>query len=83
MPSAEIAGDEASPLTVLSGPSEARLTAVLGSGLSRSHTNTCELASSPGTWPEPQSGMAFAELASEVKATNWPSSETDGSRWPR
>ena len=28
----------ASPLAVLSGPSEARLTAVLGSGLRRSHT---------------------------------------------
>ena len=38
VPSAEIAGDPASPFAVLSGPSDARLTAVLGR-VSRSHVD--------------------------------------------
>src|SRR5258705_13274749 len=82
VPSAEIAGVEASPLATESGPSEARFTAELGSGLRRSHRKTCELAKSPGICPEFQSGVGFDELASDVKATNRPSSGTEGSRRP-
>ena len=65
LPSPDSTGLVLSPFSGPAGVLTLR-TAVLRSGLARSHTNTWLVAKPPGCGPLPHSGRARAETASEV-----------------